>query len=100
MISMADPFCHRLFGAGESIMSPQARRPSSRCRSDISSSLCRRREPASVVEAEAAELLGVTLPVFGDLDVQVEVDLGAEEGLDLVASPAADVLQPGSAGAD
>src|SRR5580698_6814720 len=56
--------------------------------------------PGSVVEPEAAELLGVTLPVLGDLDVQVEVHLGAQEGFDLVPGPAADVLQPGAPGAD
>ena len=31
-----------------------------------------------VVEAEAAQLLGIALPVLGDLDVQVQVDAGAE----------------------
>src|SRR5690349_10126960 len=36
-------------------------------------------------EAELAELAGVALPVLGDLDVQVEVDGDAEEGLDLLA---------------
>src|SRR5580704_12773522 len=54
----------------------------------------------SVVEAEAAELLGVALPVLGDLDVQVEVDPGAQESLDLPAGAGADVLQPRSPGAD
>ena len=38
-------------------------------------------------EAELAQLLGVALPVLGDLDVQVEVDRRAEQGLDLLAGP-------------
>ena len=54
----------------------------------------------SVVEAEAAQVLGVALPVLGDPDVQVEVDPRAEQRLDLAAGPAADVLQPLALGAD
>src|SRR5581483_5054365 len=48
----------------------------------------------SVVEAQAPELAGVALPVFGDLDAQVQVDPGTQQRLDLVAGAAADVLQP------
>src|ERR1035438_1997625 len=54
----------------------------------------------SVVKAQAAQLLGVALPVLGDLDVQVEVDLGAQQRLDLVAGTAAYLLQPRALGAD
>src|SRR6266702_7757655 len=54
----------------------------------------------SVVEAEAAQLLRVALPVLGDLDPQVEVDPGAEERLDLPPRLAAHFLQPGALGAD
>ena len=48
----------------------------------------------SVVEAQAAELLGVALPVLGHLDVQVEVDAGAQERLDLLAGAACRRPQP------
>src|SRR5882757_5676097 len=48
----------------------------------------------SIVEAEAAQLLGIALPVLGDLDPQVQEDLGAEQRLDLLASAGSDVLQP------
>src|SRR6202012_2842539 len=54
----------------------------------------------SGVQAEAGELLGVALPVLGHLDVQVEVDAGTQQGLDLLPGPAADVLQAGALGAD
>src|SRR6516164_11550943 len=54
----------------------------------------------SVVEPEAAELPGVALPVLGDLDVQVEVDPGSQQRLDLAAGPAADLLEPRSPRAD
>ena len=37
----------------------------------------------AVLEAELAQLLGVALPVLGDLHVQVEVDRRAEQRLDL-----------------
>src|SRR6476469_962442 len=45
-------------------------------------------------EAETLQLLGVALPVLGHLDVQVEVDLLAEQRLDGVPGPRADVLEP------
>jgi glucuronide carrier protein len=44
-------------------------------------------------EAEPLQLLGVALPVLGDLDVQVEVDLLAEQRLDPLARPRPDVPQ-------
>src|SRR5580693_10125705 len=45
----------------------------------------------SVVEAETAQLLRVPLPVFGDLDSQIEVHPGAQERLDLVPGPGPDL---------
>ena len=57
-----------------------------------------RAEPGS--EAELAQLLGVALPVLGDLHVQVEVDRGAQQRLDLLAGLRADVLQPRALVAD
>src|SRR3954466_6134737 len=56
--------------------------------------------PVAGLEAELAELAGVALPVLGDLHVQVEVDRGAEEGLDLLAGLDADVAQAGALVAD
>ena len=44
-------------------------------------------------EAQAAELLGVALPVLGDLDVQVEVHPLAEQRLDAGARVRADLAQ-------
>ena len=41
----------------------------------------------SVVEAQAAQFLGAALPVLGHLDAQVEIDPGAQQGLDLRAGP-------------
>src|ERR1022692_1067612 len=55
---------------------------------------------ASVVEAEAAQLFRVPLPVLGDLDPQVQVDPGPEQRLDLAAGLRADLLQPRALGAD
>jgi hypothetical protein len=46
-------------------------------------------------EAEAAQLPGVALPVLGHLDVQVEVDSGAQERLDVPTGGGPDLLQPG-----
>jgi hypothetical protein len=45
-------------------------------------------------------VLGVGLPVLGDLDVQVEIDRRTEQGLDLAAGVGADVAQPGPLVAD
>src|SRR3954454_599859 len=56
--------------------------------------------PVAGLEAELAELAGLALPVLGDLHVQVEVDRGAEEGLDLLAGLDADVAQAGALVAD
>src|SRR5260370_807087 len=52
------------------------------------------------MEAQAPQLLRVPLPVFGDLDAQVQVNPGPEERLDLAPGPAADVLEPGALGPD
>src|SRR5690606_38875819 len=51
-------------------------------------------------EAEAAELLGVALPVLRDLDVEVEVHPRAEQGLDPAPGPGADLPQPRPSAAD
>src|SRR6478736_2969381 len=51
-------------------------------------------------EAETLQLLGVALPVLGHLDVQVEVDLLAEERLDALARVRADLTQPGAPTSD
>src|SRR4051794_37152072 len=51
-------------------------------------------------EAGAAELGGVALPVLGDLDEQVEVDLLAQHRLDLLAGAGADVLEARAGAAD
>src|SRR5271155_4728963 len=88
-------------GVGLGTPASQRAPPPTGLRSDEGRRRVKRRPEASgktesVVEAEAAELLGVALPVLGDLDVQVEVDPGAQESLDLVAGPGADVLQPRS----
>src|ERR1700740_833615 len=53
-----------------------------------------------VIEAETTQLLGVALPLLGDLDLQVEVDAGAEERLDLLAGTRPDLLEAGAAGTD
>ena len=50
--------------------------------------------PGRGSEAEALQLLGVALPVLGDLDVQVEVDPLAEQRLDPPAGVGADLAQP------
>src|SRR5258708_37666104 len=54
----------------------------------------------SVVEAQPAQLFRIPLPVLGDLDAQVEVYPGAEQGLDLPPRAGADLLEPGALGAD
>ncbi len=51
-------------------------------------------------EAELAQLLGVALPLLGDLDVQVEVDRRAQQLLDLRAGVGADLAQAGTLLAD
>src|SRR4051794_38653496 len=68
--------------------------PSRHCASDSRSPRpvpCRAR-PRS--ETEAAQLLGVALPLFGDLDVQVEVHLRAEQCLELFTGLCPDLAQP------
>ena len=52
------------------------------------------------LETELHELLRVTLPVLGDLHVQIEVDTGAEQRLDRLARVCADLAEPGTALAD
>src|SRR5699024_9095262 len=52
------------------------------------------------VEAEASELLRVALPVLGDLDVEVEVDLGPELAFDAAAGLRADRFESSPAGCD
>src|SRR5699024_9397951 len=52
------------------------------------------------VEAEASEQLRVALPVLGDLDVEVEVELGTEQSLDAAAGLLDDRLEPALAAAD
>src|SRR3954447_11323807 len=54
----------------------------------------------ATLEAELAQLLRVPLPVLGDLHVQVEVDPGAEQRLDLPARVGTDLAQPLAALAD
>src|SRR6476469_11054677 len=51
-------------------------------------------------EAQLAQLARVALPVLGDLDLEVEVDGRAEEGLDLLAGGRADGAQAGALVAD
>src|ERR671926_853131 len=41
-------------------------------------------------ETETAQLLGIALPVFGDLHVQVEVDRGTQQSFDVRPRAAAD----------
>src|SRR5690606_24285664 len=53
-----------------------------------------------LVEAQPAQLLGVALPVLGDLHPQVEVDAAAQQRFDLPACPGADLAQPGALRAD
>src|SRR5690625_6025255 len=61
----------------------------------------RRTDPRSAeIEAEAPELLRVALPVLGDLDVEVEVDLGPEQAFDAAAGLRADRLESAPAAAD
>src|SRR6476620_1063283 len=50
-------------------------------------------EPPSS-ESQTTQLPGVTLPVLGDLDVQVEVDRRAEHRLDVPAGGRAHLAQP------
>src|SRR5882757_3738922 len=59
--------------------------------------LRRRARPS---EPELAQLAWVALPVLRHLDVQLEIDLGAEQRLDLAAGGGADLLEPGTALAD
>src|SRR5690606_27757178 len=49
------------------------------------------RGTSPVSEPEPVQLLRVALPVLGDLDVQVEVHARAEQRLDALAGPGADV---------
>src|SRR5437016_602552 len=56
--------------------------------------------PCSVVEAKPAQLLRIPLPVLGDLDAQVEIHPGAQQRLDLLPGPGADLLEPRALGAD
>src|SRR4051794_38624131 len=56
--------------------------------------------PGVPSEAEALELLGIALPVLGDLDVQVEVDLLPQQGLDAAPRLGPDLLEPGATTAD
>ena len=69
--------------------SPSRRRPRYASRSAVSRPHATRRAcqrvGAGVSEPQLAQLPGVALPVLGDLHVQVEVDRGAEQGLDLLA---------------
>src|SRR5690606_29099067 len=51
-------------------------------------------------EPQPAQLLRVTLPVLGHAYVQVQIDPGAEQPLDLGPSPRADLLQAGSLAPD
>ena len=46
-------------------------------------------------EAEAAQLLGVTLPVLGNGDVQVEVHPGTNQRFDLQSRPPPDISLSG-----
>src|SRR5665647_781185 len=52
------------------------------------------------LETEPLQLLGIALPVLGDLDVQIEVDPLAEQHLDPLARGGADLTKTGSALAD
>src|ERR671935_943413 len=56
--------------------------------------------PWSMSEPQARQLPGVALPLLGDLDVQVEVDVGAEQRLQLRPRPGADLAQHGAAAAE
>src|SRR4029453_5611568 len=49
--------------------------------------------PKTRSEPEARQLAGVALPLLGNLHPQIEVDLGAEQGLQLLPGPGADVAQ-------
>src|SRR4029450_4164386 len=49
---------------------------------------------------EAGQLAGVALPVLGHLDPEIEVDLGAEQGLELGPGLGADVAQDRPAAAE
>src|SRR4029453_18602390 len=51
-------------------------------------------------EPEAGQLAGVALPVLGHLDPEIEVDLGAEQGLELGPGLGADVAQDRPAAAE
>src|SRR4029078_986002 len=59
-----------------------------------------RRRRSTVSKSPLAQLPGVALPVLGNLHVEVEVDRGAEQGLDLVPGTGADVAEAGTLVAD
>src|ERR1700757_2089535 len=52
------------------------------------------------LEAKPAKLFGIALPVLGDLDPQIEIDLGAQQLLDLAPRGGAHFAQPGTTLAD
>src|ERR1700740_1072039 len=52
------------------------------------------------LETKPAKLFGIALPVLGDLDPQVEIDLGAQQLLDLAPRGGAHFPQPGAALSD
>ena len=60
----------------------------------------KRPEERAGSEAELDQLLRIALPVLGHLDVQVEVDAGAEQRLDALARVGPDLAEPGAALAD
>lgn len=66
---------------------------------------CQSTEPgvrvlSAEVEAQTPQLLGITLPVLGDLHMQVEVDLGSEQCFDAAPGFASDRLESAAALAD
>src|SRR5262245_27787711 len=73
------------------------RPPSNGSRASTSGGAGRRTDRS---EPQAAQLPRVSLPVLGDLDVQVEVDRRTEQCLDLLTGAASDLAQPRTAVAD
>lgn len=52
------------------------------------------------LKPQSAKLFGVALPVLGDLDPQVEIDLGAQQVFDLATGRGTHLPQPGTTLAD
>src|SRR5699024_5232241 len=68
--------------------------------SDRPCSRYERRGAGPTSEPQPPQLLGIALPLLGDLDPQVQMDLAAQQAVDLGTGPRPDLPQPRAAPAD